>query len=210
MFKEALTHRSYINENPRSAIRHNERLEYLGDAVLELIITEYLFATYPTYEEGPMTSLRAALVNYQMLAKIARGIDLEDFILLSRGEKKDTGKAREVILANTLEALIGAIYFDQEYDAAKKFVLNFFIPHLAEVLEKGLYRDPKSLLQEIIQEKMKLTPNYKVLEESGPDHNKEFVVGVFFGEKEAAEGSGSSKQEAESRAAEKALKKLSE
>lgn len=208
ILKEALTHRSYLNENPRSPVPHNERLEYLGDAVLELAVTEYLFKKYPNYEEGEMTSLRAALVNYQMLSRVAREISLEDFILLSRGEAKDVGKARDVILANALEALMGAIYLDQGYEAVKNFIIKFILSHLGEVLEKGLHRDPKSLLQEIVQERSKITPTYKVLSEKGPDHQKEFLVGVFFDEKMVAEGSGFSKQEAESRAAEQALKKI--
>ena len=208
LLKEALTHRSYLNENPRSPIPHNERLEYLGDAVLELVVTEYLFEKYPNYEEGEMTSLRAALVNYQMLGKVAREISLEDFILLSRGEAKDVGKARDVILANALEALIGAVYLDRGYEVVKNLIVKIVLTHLEEVLEKELHRDPKSLLQEIVQERSRVTPTYKVLSEKGPDHQKEFLVGVFFGDKAIAEGNGSSKQEAETRAAEAALNNL--
>jgi ribonuclease-3 len=208
LLKEALTHRSYLNEHPNWPVSHNERLEYLGDAVLELVVTEYLFAKYPEKEEGELTSLRAALVNFQMLARVAREASLESFILLSRGEAKDTGRAREVILANAFEAVIGAAYLDQGYEAAKKLVYQFVLPHLDEVVAKRLYKDPKSLLQEIIQEKMKLTPVYKVLEERGPDHQKEFLVGVFFGDSLIAQGKGFSKQEAEIKAAESALANL--
>lgn len=205
---EALTHRSYLNENPGIATGNNERLEYLGDAVLELIVTEELFGRFPERQEGELTLLRAALVNYVILAKIARGINLEKFIFLSRGEAKDLGKAREVILANAIEALIGAIYLDKGYEPTRKFVKKNILIHLDEVIAKGSYRDPKSSLQEVVQEKMKVTPTYKVLEERGPDHAREFVIGVYFQNELQATGAGFSKQEAENRAAEEALKYL--
>jgi len=205
--EEALTHRSYLNEYP-SAGAHNERLEFLGDAVLEIIVTENLFHTYPDYQEGQLTNLRAALVNYQILSRIAKEIELEEYLHLSRGEAKDTGRARDVILANAIEALIGAIYLDVGYAGTEPFVKKFIMTHLDEVIENKLYRDPKSTLQEIVQEDFKVTPIYRVLSESGPDHNKEFTVGVFFGEEMKAEGRGLSKQEAEMKAAEEALKKL--
>lgn len=206
--KESLTHRSYLNENPSWGISHNERLEYLGDAVLELAVTEELFNRFPGHPEGKLTALRAALVNYVMLALIARAIGLENFILLSRGEAKDTGRAREVILANAFEALIGAIYLDSSYKEAKVFVNKFVMAHLDEVIKKQLYEDPKSLLQEKIQAQLKVTPNYKVLEERGPDHAKIFTVGVYFGEQLITTGDGPSKQDAEVEAAQKALKLL--
>ncbi|MEK7555344.1 MAG: ribonuclease III [Patescibacteria group bacterium] len=206
LLKEALTHRSYLNENPSWGIPHNERLEFLGDAVLELAVSEELFQKYPDYDEGKLTSIRAALVNYQMLAKVAGDIELGKFILLSRGEAKDNGKAREVILANAFESLLGAVYLDGGYSTVKLFIEKAVIVNLPEVFEKELYRDPKSLLQEIIQEKLKLTPNYQVLDEHGPDHQKIFKVGVFFNDKLAAEGEGASKQEAEVEAAKNALK----
>lgn len=208
LLKEALTHRSYLNENPRWPIPHNERLEYLGDAVLELATTEFLFGNYPNYQEGQLTSLRAALVNYQMLSKIAREISLENFLFLSKGEMKDVGKARDVILANAIESLLGAVYLDQGYEVAKKLVKKLVLRHLDEVLEKGLYRDSKSLLQELVQDKFKMTPTYRVLKESGPDHQRNFLVGAFMGEELLGEGNGTSKQEAESQAAEAALNKL--
>ncbi|MFH0712495.1 MAG: ribonuclease III [Candidatus Jorgensenbacteria bacterium] len=207
--EESLTHRSYLNEYP-GAGAHNERLEFLGDAVLELVVTEYLFHVYPDHQEGQLTSLRAALVNYQMLSKIAKEIGLEEYLRLSKGEAKDTGRARDVILANAIEALIGAIYLDAGYDGAKGFVKKFVMNHLDEVIENKLYRDPKSTLQEVAQENLKVTPIYKVLSEMGPDHSKEFVVGVFFGEELKAEGRGLSKQEAEVKAAETALEKLAD
>ncbi len=206
---EALTHRSYLNENPSWGIPHNERLEFLGDAVLELIVTENLFVKFPDYSEGQLTSFRAALVNYQTMALVSKDLDLDNFILLSRGEKKDNGRAREVILANAIEAVIGAIYLDVGYDESKKFIEKFLIEKNLERIIKGeLYKDPKSHLQEIIQEKLKLTPVYSVLEEWGPDHKKIFKIGVFFGDKLAAEGEGYSKQEAESEAAKNALKSI--
>jgi len=209
LLQEALTHRSYLNENPSWNVPHNERLEFLGDAVLELASTENLFNRFPQYPEGQLTSLRAALVNYQMMAKIARDLELENFILLSRGEAKDTGRAREVILANAMEALIGAIYLDSGYGEAKRIIEQFVVePHVDKILETGLYKDPKSYLQEIAQEKLKVTPTYSVLEEWGPDHKKIFRTGVYFGDKLIAEGEGYSKQEAEIEAAKNALKDL--
>ena len=208
LLEEALTHRSYLNEYP-GAGAHNERLEFLGDAVLELIVTEYLFHAYPDYQEGQLTSLRAALVNYQMLSKIAKEIGLDEYLRLSRGEAKATGRARDVILANAIEALIGAIYLDAGYKGAEAFIKKFVMNHLDEVIENKLYRDPKSTLQEIVQEDFKITPVYKVISETGPDHSKEFVVGVFFGEELKAEGRGLSKQDAEMKAAEAALEELS-
>lgn len=208
LLKESLTHRSYINENPNKGLSHNERLEFLGDAVLELAVTENLFSKFPDSPEGELTSIRAALVNYQMLAIIAKNIELDDFILLSRGEAKDVGKAREVILANAFEALLGAIYLDANYDEAKKFIGTFVMSQLQEVVDKKLYQDPKSLLQEIVQDKFKITPTYIVLSERGPDHAKIFQIGVHFGDKLIAEGEGLSKQEAEVEAAKNALHSL--
>ena len=212
LLKEALTHRSYLNENPSWGkdflSSHNERLEFLGDAVLELIVTEVLFEDYPNSAEGELTSIRSALVNYQMLADVSREIILSDYILLSRGEAKDTGKARDVILANAFESLIGAIYLDGGYEAAGKFINSFVMKRVAEVMEKELYRDPKSFLQEIIQEKMKITPTYDVISEKGPDHAKVFRVGVYFGDQLITEGEGLSKQEAEVEAAKNALKEI--
>lgn len=204
---EALTHRSYLNENPKWNLPHNERLEYLGDAVLELIVSESLFKNYKDAPEGKMTVLRAALVNYQMLAKIGAGLRLEDFIMMSRGEKSGSSKAKEVILANAMEALIGAIYLDGGFAVAEKFISKFVLSHLEEVLESGSYKDAKSELQEIIQEKMKVTPSYGVIEESGPAHERQFKIGVYFGDELIAEGGGASKQEGEIEAAKAALKR---
>jgi ribonuclease III len=207
LLTEALTHRSYLNEFPRWRLPHNERLEYVGDAVLELLVSEELFAKFPEHPEGQLTVLRAALVNYQILAKVAEKIGLQQFILMSRGEKKDTGKAREVILANAMEAVIGAVYLDQGFEVTRSFVKKFVMDNLDEVLKTKSYRDAKSELQEFVQEKLKVTPTYDVLEESGPAHKRTFTMGVYFGGKLIAEGKGASKQEAELAAAKSALKK---
>jgi len=202
----ALTHRSYLNENRSYALPHNERLEFLGDAVLELVTTEYLYRNFEN-PEGELTNLRSALVNYRLLSEIAREIGLDDFILLSRGEAKDTGRARQVILANAIEALIGAIYLDQGLGAAKDFIDAFVLTKLPAILKEQAYLDAKSSLQEIVQEKMSITPNYKVISESGPDHAKTFVVGVYIDDRLIGQGSGPSKQDAEVDAAKNALSK---
>lgn len=204
---EALTHRSYLNERPSWRLPHNERLEYLGDAVLELLVSEELFKKFADWPEGQMTLIRAALVNYQMLARVAEEIELQNFILMSRGESRDTGRAREVILANAIEAVIGAVYLDQGLVTTREVVKKFVLEHLEEILKTKSYKDSKSELQELIQEELKLTPTYKVLEESGPAHNRLFKIGVYFGDKLIAEGSGLSKQEGELEAAKNALEK---
>ncbi len=205
--REALTHRSYLNERSDWPFPNNERLEYLGDAVLELAVSEKLFQQFPQEAEGQLTMFRAALVNYQMLGRIAASFHLDDYIFMSKGERADTSKAREVILANAIEALIGAIYLDAGYEAAVGFISRLILPHLPEILETKSYKDSKSELQELIQEKLKITPNYRVLEESGPAHQRTFRIGVYFEEELTAEGLGSSKQEAELAAAKKALEK---
>ena len=205
LLKKAFTHRSYLNENPSSGLEHNERLEFLGDAVLELVTTEYLYKKYPQKAEGEMTGLRAALVNANTLSDTAREVGMEDFLLLSRGEAKDTGKARQYILANAFEALIGAVYLDQGYAASSLFLEQFLLPRLQEIIDKKLWIDSKSLFQEKAQDATGTTPTYKVLKETGPDHDKNFVVGVYLGEEKVAEGGGQSKQDAEQEAARNAL-----
>ena len=202
----ALTHRSYLNENPSWEYDHNERLEFLGDAVLELVVTEYLYANYPN-PEGEMTNWRAALVNSVMLANVAGKFNINEHLLLSRGEAKDTGRARQYILANAVEALIGAIYLDQGYEASKQFISRFILDELPAILEGKSYRDAKSKLQEEAQERNGVTPSYQVLEDWGPDHAKNFKVGVYLGTELIGEGSGPSKQEAQQSAAEDALAK---
>ncbi|MFH0952209.1 MAG: ribonuclease III [Patescibacteria group bacterium] len=205
LLHNALIHRSYLNEHPRFRLAHNERLEYLGDAVLELAVTENLYKNYPN-PEGELTNWRASLVNAKTLATAADELGVDEFLYLSKGEAKDTSiKARHSILANTLEAIIGAIYLDQGFVVAKKFVTHIILVKLPEILKKHLYQDPKSKLQEIAQDKLAVTPSYKVLREYGPDHARHFVVGVFFGKEQAAIGEGSSKQEGQIAAAQAAL-----
>jgi ribonuclease-3 len=204
LLQTALVHRSYLNENRGFHLPHNERLEFLGDAVLELVVTEHLYRNYPN-PEGELTNLRAALVNYKMLAEIANRLGVEPHLLLSRGEAKDTGRARQVILANALEALIGAIYLDQGMEIAKVFIEREVLKQLPAIIQNGAYLDPKSKLQELVQDKLAITPMYKVLSESGPDHAKVFEVGVFIGETLLGKGSGPSKQDAEVLAAQHAL-----
>jgi len=203
---QALTHRSYINENPSWRLEHNERLEFLGDAVLELVVTEYLYKNYPN-PEGEMTNWRAALVNANILSKITGEFDLNDYVLLSRGEAKDTGRARQYILANAIEALIGAIYLDQGYEPCIEFINRFILKELPTIIEKRLYRDAKSLFQEMAQDKVGITPTYEVLKEWGPDHARNFEVGVFLEKEIIGTGQGPSKQEAQQQAAEDALAK---
>lgn len=205
LLKEALTHRSYINENPSWNLPHNERLEFLGDAVLELIVTDHLYKSYPSYDEGRLTSIRAALVNYQALAKSARSLGVEEYLMMSKGEARDTGKAREVILANAFEAILGSIYLDKGCEMSEKFVVQNVLVGVEDIVKMNLDKDAKSLFQEISQERFKVTPIYKVNNEYGPDHHKTFVVGVYLSDNMIAEGSGLSKQEAELEAARKGL-----
>lgn len=206
LLKQAVVHRSYLNEHPEFELPHNERLEFLGDAVLELVVTEYLYKNYLN-PEGELTNWRAALVNAKMLSEIAKELGVEAYLYLSKGEAKDVNsKARQIILANAMEAIIGAIYLDKDYDAAKKMIDAQIIVKLPDILKNKLYQDPKSRFQEITQEKVGITPSYKVLEESGPDHAKHFVIGVFLKKELVAKGEGSSKQEAQVAAAAEALK----
>jgi len=207
ILKTAMAHRSYLNEHPTFGLDHNERLEFLGDAVLELIVTEYLYKNYDN-PEGDLTNWRASLVNSKMLSEIAQKINLNGFLFLSKGEAKDkNSKARQYIIANALEALIGAIYLDLGWNVAKKFIETHIISQLNAILENKLYLDPKSRFQETSQDKYGITPSYKTLKESGPDHNKNFVIGVYLDKELIAKGEGSSKHEAQVDAAKKALKK---
>lgn len=207
ILKEALTHRSYLNERPNWGVPHNERLEYLGDAVLELSVSEKLYRRYPDFPEGQLTVVRAALVNYQILGRIAAEIELDKYMLMSRGERGDNQRAKEVILANAFEALVGAIYLDRGFGVVSDFVDKFLMGYAEEIVKTKSYKDPKSSLQELIQEKFRETPTYEVLAESGPAHARTFTVGVRFDGKVRAEGTGNSKQEAETEAARKALQK---
>lgn len=207
LLKQAFTHRSYINENRDAELAHNERLEFLGDAVLELVITDFLYGKLPSSNEGELTAIRSALVNADTCAKVATTLGVNDFLLLSKGEAKDMGRARLYILANTLEAIIGAIYLDENYESAKKFILEHIAVLLDEIMKAGAWIDAKSLFQERAQEHLGQTPVYKTVKESGPDHDKRFMVAVSVGNTVYGEGEGKSKQDAEQAAAREALEK---
>lgn len=201
----AITHRSFLNENRDAKQEHNERLEFLGDAVLELVVTDFLFGKYPEKPEGELTAVRAALVNTVSLADASGKLGINDHLLMSKGEAKDTGRARQYILANAFEALIGALYMDQGYDASQKFISEHLFPKTDKIVENRLWQDSKSRFQELAQENTNLTPTYETLNQVGPDHDRVFTVGVFLGEQKIADGNGRAKQEAEQAAAENAL-----
>jgi len=202
---QAFAHRSYLNENPDFHLSHNERLEFLGDAVLELVITNYLYLKYPDVSEGMLTNWRASLVNTEILAKIAYKLRFHDFLLVSKGEKREIYKAKTSILANVFESFIGALYLDQGYNSCKNFIEKYLVVELSGIIENGLYKDAKSAFQEKAQEETGITPEYKVIKEVGPDHKKTFTLGVFLDKQLIAEGKGPSKQKAEEEAAKKAL-----
>jgi len=205
LLRQAFTHRSYLNEHRSLGIEHNERLEFLGDAVLELVITHFLYKKFPEKNEGDLTAYRSALVNTYTLSDAATKLGMNAFLLLSKGESKDTGRARQFILANTFEAFIGAIYLDQGYGQAVEFVSAQLFGLIDDIVENKKFIDSKSRFQEAAQEHTGITPSYKLIKEIGPDHNKIFVVAVFVGDQEVAQGEGKSKQEAEQQAAEKGL-----
>lgn len=205
LLEQAFTHRSYINEHGGSYWDHNERLEYLGDAVLELVVSKHLYNKFPKEKEGILTAYRAALVNTITISTAAQNLGMNDFLRLSKGEAKDTGRARDFILADVFEAVIGAIYLDQGYNVAEKFVGDNLFDLTDEVIKKRLWQDPKSYFQEKAQEIVNITPTYEVLEETGPDHDKKFKVGAYLNEELIAEGEGVSKKEAEQVAAQNAL-----
>lgn len=204
----AFIHKSYVNEHREEQIDDNERLEFLGDAVLELIATKHLFENYPDQDEGEMTSYRSALVKGKNLAEIAKELNLSDFLRLSKGEENSGGRQKNYILANTLEALIGAIYMDSGYSMAEKFIKKFIIAKLDQIIEQGLHIDSKSRFQELCQEIRESTPHYELITAAGPDHQKIFTMGAFIDDELIAQGQGTSKQKAENQAAQKALKKL--
>jgi ribonuclease-3 len=205
LLEQAFIHRSFINENPKTGLVHNERLEFLGDAVLELIVTEFLYSKYPHQNEGDLTAYRSALVNAITLGELATELGFNDLMKLSKGEAKDVHRARSSILADAYEAFVGAVYLDQGYQVARIFISKTLLGKTEDIIKKGLYKDAKSYVQEKSQEHYGVTPSYKVLEEEGPDHDKLFSVGIFFGEVNIAEGKGKSKQEAETSAARAAL-----
>src|SRR3989344_1592435 len=193
LLKQAFTHRSFLNEHRNLKGGHNERLEFLGDAVLELVVTHYLFDEYPEKNEGDMTSIRSALVNADTCALVAKDLEVNDFLLLSKGEAKDVGRARQYILANALEAIIGAIYIDQGYEVASKFIMKYISPMTEQIIKEELWADAKSKFQEKAQDIAGITPSYKTVKEEGPDHDKKFTVGVFLGDSLVSEGEGESK-----------------
>lgn len=205
LIETAFTHRSYLNENRQPGREHNERLEFLGDAVLELAVTEFLYEKYPAKPEGELTAYRAALVNTQSISDAATKLGMNDYLLLSRGESRDTGRARAIILANAFEALIGALHLDAGYAVAKSFIAGELFHKTDEVVAKRLWQDPKSRLQEAAQEKMRVTPTYQLVSQTGPDHDRTFRVAAHVGSEKVAVGEGRSKQEAEQSAAERAL-----
>lgn len=205
LLEQAFIHRSYINESNGAKLSHNERLEFLGDAVLELVVTDYLYNKYTDRDEGELTAYRSALVNAVIIGEVALSLGMNDYLLLSKGEAKDIGKARSYILANTYEAYVGACYLDQGYDVVRDFIAGSLFGKIDMIVKQKLWRDAKSLVQEKSQEYLNITPSYKVVSEVGPDHDKHFTVGIFFGEDKIAEGKGHSKQEAEQSAARRAL-----
>ncbi len=205
LIQEALTHRSYLNENRELNIKHNERLEFLGDAVLELVVTEYLFNNYDN-PEGELTNWRASLVKGDNLAEVADELDIEQFLMMSKGEGKDMGRARKYRLANMVEAIIGAMYLDQGYEPVNKFINKNIVSKLKNIIKNKTYLDAKSYFQQKAQEEMQTTPHYEVIKEWGPDHDKIFLVGVFVNKEKIAEGEGASKQDAQREAAANGLK----
>jgi ribonuclease-3 len=202
----AVTHRSYLNEHREATWEHNERLEFLGDAVLELVTTDFLFNKYPEKPEGELTAVRAALVNTVSLSAASERLGINEYLLMSKGESKDIGRARQYILANVFEACIGAIYIDQGYEKAKEFIAGRLFPMTDEIVSKKLWQDAKSRFQELSQEHESVTPRYEIISQEGPDHDRVFTVGVYLKNQLVSEGNGRSKQEAEQQAAESAIK----
>lgn len=201
----AVTHRSYLNEHREAEQDHNERLEFLGDAVLELVTTDFLFTKYPEKPEGELTAIRAALVNTTALSEASTLLGINEYLLMSKGEAKDIGRARQYILANAFEALIGAVYLDQNYEKAKDFIARYLFIKTELIVEKRLWQDPKSRFQEMAQEHANITPTYETLSQEGPDHDRIFTVGVYLRRELIGEGQGRAKQEAEQAAAERAI-----
>ncbi len=207
LLEEALTHRSYLNE-VKEKVPSNERLEFLGDSILSLVVSAHLFTNYPQFNEGKLTNLRSLLVNTKMLAEIAKECDLGSKLRLSKGEEESNGRNNQSLLADTFEAYVGALYLDQGIDEVNKFINSTVIPKADEFIQTNMLKDPKSMLQEYVQSQQQGSPNYKVLSEEGPAHARQFTVGVYVTEKLLGQGKGKSKQEAEEKAAEEALKSL--
>lgn len=207
LLEEALTHRSYLNES-KEKVPSNERMEFLGDSILSFIVSDYLFRTYPDFNEGKLTNLRSLLVNTRILAVIAKEYELGSKLRLSKGEEESGGRNNQSLLADTFEAFIGALFLDQGIVEIGKFINSAVIPRADDFIKKDLLKDPKSMLQEYVQAKKQNSPLYKVLSEEGPAHARQFSVGAFVGEKLLGQGKGKSKQEAEESAAKKALESL--
>jgi ribonuclease-3 len=207
LLQQAFIHRSYINEHKSTGLAHNERLEFLGDAVLELVITDFLFNKYPNIPEGRLTAYRSSLVRTESISAAARSMGMNDLLMLSKGESRDMGKARDYILANTFESFVGATYLDQGYDAAKTVISETLFGNIEDIIEEGSWRDAKSYAQEKSQELYSETPRYELVSAVGPDHDKNFVMAIYFGEKKIAEGEGNSKQKAQQSAAQNAIEK---
>lgn len=205
LLQQAFIHRSYINEHKGTDLEHNERLEFLGDAVLELAVTDFLFEKYAATAEGRLTAYRSALVRTESISAAARAMGMNDLLMLSKGEARDEGKARDYILANTFEAFVGAVYLDQGYDTARRVIADMLFPNIETIIKEGSWRDAKSYVQEKAQEIYSHTPRYELVSSEGPDHDKEFVMAIYFGDKKIAEGMGNSKQQAQQDAAQKAI-----
>lgn len=205
LLQQAFIHRSYINEHKGTDLEHNERLEFLGDAVLELVVTDFLFEKYPDVAEGRLTAYRSALVRTESISAAARAMGMNDLLMLSKGESRDEGKARDYILANTFESFVGAVYLDRGYDAARSIIKDALFDTIEEIIAEGSWRDAKSYVQEKAQEIYAETPRYELVSSEGPDHDKNFVMAIYFGDKEIAEGAGNSKQKAQQDAAQKAI-----
>ena len=205
LLQQAFIHRSYINENKSLGLDHNERLEFLGDAVLELVVTDFLFNKYKDTKEGILTAYRSSLVRTESISEAARAMGMNDLLMLSKGEARDEGKARDYILANTFESFVGAVYLDQGYEVAKNVIAHALFDNIKEVIETGSWKDSKSMVQELSQEHYNETPRYELISAVGPDHDKHFVMSIYFGEKKIAQGQGNSKQKAQQDAAQNAL-----
>lgn len=205
LLEQAFIHRSFINENKSYPRDHNERLEFLGDAVLELVITDFLFKKFPETKEGVLTAYRSSLVRTESISRAARDMGMNNLLRLSKGESRDQGKARDYILANTFESFIGAVYLDQGYESAKQIIADTLFENIEDIIKEGSWKDAKSYVQEKAQEQYSETPRYELVSSEGPDHDKEFVMAIYFGNKKIAEGMGNSKQKAQQDAAKKAI-----
>ncbi len=207
LLRQAFIHRSYLNET-REKLSSNERLEFLGDSILSFVTSEHLYKTYPQFNEGLLTNIRSLVVNTKSLANIAKEYDFGKNLMLSRGEEESKGRENESLLANSVEAFIGALYLDQGIDPVRQFILGILVPKIEAIVQKKAFKDPKSMLQEYVQAQKQNSPVYKVLLEDGPPHARTFTIGVFIQDKQLGQGTGKSKQEAEENAAKQALEQI--